>query len=196
MPNEKKLILASSSRFRQQQLRQLHIPFEAVKPDFEETPLAAETAPQTALRLAGGKAQSLAELYPEALIIGCDQVAWCREQQLGKPLTVAKAQQMLKYLSGQEVIFYSALTLLNVAEKRQHQHIDETRVQMRALTDTQINHYLTLEADAVYCAGAAKSEGLGALLIKQIETTDPNALIGLPIFRLVDFLLAEGIKVL
>lgn len=196
MPNEKKLILASSSRFRQQQLRLLHIPFEAVKPDFEETPLAAETAPQTALRLARGKAQSLAELYPEALIIGCDQVAWCREQQLGKPLTVAKAQQMLKYLSGQEVIFYSALTLLNVAEKRQHQHIDETRVQMRALTDTQINHYLTLEADAVYCAGAAKSEGLGALLIKQIDTTDPNALIGLPIFRLVDFLLAEGINVL
>ncbi|PIT40716.1 Maf family protein [Snodgrassella alvi] len=196
MPNEKKLILASSSRFRQQQLRLLHIPFEAVKPDFEETPLAVETAPQTALRLARGKAQSLAELYPEALIIGCDQVAWCREQQLGKPLTVAKAQQMLKYLSGQEVIFYSALTLLNVAEKRQHQHIDETRVQMRALTDTQINHYLTLEADAVYCAGAAKSEGLGALLIKQIDTTDPNALIGLPIFRLVDFLLAEGINVL
>lgn len=196
MPYEKKLILASSSRFRQQQLRQLHIAFEAVKPDFEETPLAAETAAQTALRLAGGKAQSLAELYPEALIIGCDQVAWCREQQLGKPLTVAKAQQMLKYLSGQDVMFYSALTLLNVAEKRLHQHIDETRVQMRTLTDAQINHYLTLEADAVYCAGAAKSEGLGALLIKQIETTDPNALIGLPIFRLVDFLLAEGIKVL
>lgn len=100
MPREKKLILASSSRFRQQQLQQLNIPFDAVKPDFDETPLSAETAPQTALRLASGKAYSLASLYPDALIIGCDQVALCRGQQLGKPLTVTKAQQMLHYLSG------------------------------------------------------------------------------------------------
>lgn len=196
MPIEKKLILASSSCFRQQQLQQLHIPFEAVNPDFVETPLPDETAPQTALRLASGKAYSLASLYPDALIIGCDQVAWCREQQLGKPLTVAKAQQMLHSLSGQEVVFYSALTVLNVAENRLHQHIDETRVMMRTLTDAQINYYLTLEPDAIHCAGAAKSEGLGALLIKRIESTDPNALIGLPVFRLVDFLLAEGINIL
>ncbi|WP_239349139.1 Maf family protein [Snodgrassella communis] len=196
MPSDKKLILASSSRFRQQQLQQLRIPFDAVRPDFEETPLPAETAPQTALRLACGKAQSLASLYPDALIIGCDQVAWCREQQLGKPLTVAKAQQMLHYLSGQEVRFYSALTVLNTAENRLHQHIDETRVVMRTLTDAQINCYLTLEPDAVHCAGAAKSEGLGALLIERIESSDPNALIGLPVFRLVDFLLAEGINIL
>ena len=196
MPREKKLILASSSRFRQQQLQQLNIPFDAVKPDFDETPLSAETAPQTALRLASGKAYSLASLYPDALIIGCDQVALCREQQLGKPLTVTKAQQMLHYLSGQQVIFYSALTVLNAAENHLHQHIDETRVIMRSLTDAQIKHYLSREPDAVHCAGAAKSEGLGALLIERIESTDPNALIGLPVFRLVDFLLAEGMNIL
>lgn len=196
MTSSKKLILGSSSLFRHQQLRSLQLPFQAAKPRFDETPLPGEAAPQTALRLAEGKARSLAEAFPEALIIGSDQVAWCHERQLGKPLTVAKAQQMLRCLSGQTVSFYSALVLLNVAENRIHRHMDETRVTMRTLTDAHIAHYLALEPDAVYCAGAAKSEGLGALLIERIESTDPNALIGLPIFRLVDFLLAEGVAVL
>ncbi|MCO6504117.1 MAG: septum formation protein Maf [Snodgrassella sp.] len=196
MKIKKRLILASSSRFRQQQLQQLQVPFDSISPDFDETALLNETAAQTALRLAAGKAHSVAVQFPEALIIGCDQVAWCRNRQLGKPLSVAKAQQMLASVSGQEVTFYSALVLVNPAEKRLHQHIDETRVIMRTLSAAQIDHYLALEPDAIYCAGAAKSEGLGALLIKRIYSTDPNALIGLPIFHLVDFLLAEGINIL
>jgi septum formation protein len=196
MEIKKRLILASSSRFRQQQLQQLQVPFDSISPDFDETALLNETAAQTALRLATGKAHSVAVQFPEALIIGCDQVAWCRKQQLGKPLSVAKAQQMLASVSGQEVTFYSALVLFNPAEKRLHQHIDETRVIMRTLSTAQIDHYLALEPDAIYCAGAAKSEGVGALLIKHIHSTDPNALIGLPIFHLVDFLLAEGINIL
>lgn len=196
MKIKKRLILASSSRFRQQQLQQLQVPFDSISPDFDETALLNETAAQTALRLAAGKAHSVAVQFPEALIIGCDQVAWCRNRQLGKPLSVAKAQQMLASVSGQEVTFYSALVLVNPAEKRLHQHIDETRIIMRTLSAAQIDHYLALEPDAIYCAGAAKSEGLGALLIKRIYSTDPNALIGLPIFHLVDFLLAEGINIL
>lgn len=196
MKIKKRLILASSSRFRQQQLKHLQLPFEAIKPEFEEYPLLNETAAQTALRLAAGKAHSVAEQFPEALIIGCDQVAWCNNRQLGKPLSVAKAQQMLASVSGQELIFYSAIVLFNPAENRLHQHVDETRVLMRKLTSAQIDHYLRLEPDAIYCAGAAKSEGLGALLIKRIHSTDPNALIGLPIFHLIDFLLAEGIDIL
>lgn len=196
MKIKKRLILASNSRFRQQQLQQLQVPFDSISPDFDETALLNETAAQTALRLAAGKAHSVAVQFPEALIIGCDQVAWCRNRQLGKPLSVAKAQQMLASVSGQEVTFYSALVLVNPAEKRLHQHIDETRVIMRTLSAAQIDHYLALEPDAIYCAGAAKSEGLGALLIKRIYSTDPNALIGLPIFHLVDFLLAEGINIL
>ncbi len=196
MKIKKRLILASSSRFRQQQLLQLQLPFEAVSPDYDESPLFNENAAQTALRLAAGKANSVADQFPDALIIGCDQVAWSEHRQLGKPQNVAKAQQMLASISGKEVIFYSALVLMNPAEKRLHQHIDETRVMMRDLTPAQIEHYLTLEPDAIYCAGAAKSEGLGALLIKRIHSSDPNALIGLPVFHLIDFLLAEGIHIL
>lgn len=186
------LVLGSSSVFRQQQLRQLCLPFQAACPVFDEAPLPGEAAADTALRLAEGKARSLAARFADALIIGADQVASCDGVQLGKPQTVAKAQQMLRQMSGREVVFYSALVLLNVAEQRLHRHVDITRVTMRPLADAQIAHYLALEPDALHCAGAAKSEGLGALLIERIDSSDPHALIGLPLFKLVDFLLAEG----
>lgn len=111
-------------------------------------------------------------------------------------MSVAKAQQMLTALSGQHIEFYSALCLLNTASGKLHTHIDKTVVTMRTLNEAQIRRYLQREPDAVYCAGAAKSEGLGAALLARIDSTDPNALIGLPIFKLIDFLHSEGIAVL
>ncbi|MCP2040598.1 MAF protein [Neisseria sp. HSC-16F19] len=192
MKTEMPLILGSSSLFRQQQLKRLNIPFQAARPEFDETPLPNEAAPDTALRLAEGKARSLAGEFPQALIIGADQVAVCKGGQLGKPGSVAKAQQMLRATAGQTLSFYSALVLFNSMSGHIHKHVDVTTVTMRPLTDAQIERYLALEPDAVHCAGAAKSEGLGTLLIERIDSSDPHALIGLPLFTLIDFLHAEG----
>lgn len=196
MNTQIKLVLGSSSPFRRQQLAKLSLPFEIANPDIDETPLPAETAEQTALRLAEAKARSLAGRFADSLIIGADQVAFCQGRQLGKPLTLAKAQAMLRALSQQQIMFYSAVVLFNPHEQRIHRHVDQTCVHMRVLSDDAINHYLTREPDAIYCAGAAKSEGLGMCLIERIDSTDPNALIGLPMFRLIDFLMAEGVCVL
>ena len=190
------LILGSGSVFRRAQLERLGIDFQTVAPDFDETPAAGENAADTALRLAEGKARSLAARFPAALVIGADQVAWCNDRQLGKPMNVANAQQMLADLSGKRIEFYSAIVLLNTATGKVQHHVDHTVVAMRQLTQEQISRYLEREPDAVYCAGAAKSEGLGAALLERIESTDPNALIGLPIFRLIDFLKNEGVEVL
>lgn len=190
------LILGSSSVFRQAQLRRLGVPFQTASPDFNETPAPGETAEQTALRLAVGKARSLAGKFPRALIIGADQVAWCNGRLLGKPMNVANAQQMLAQLSGQRIEFYSALCLLNTLSDGLHTHVDKTVVTMRGLDGGQIRRYLEREPDAVYCAGAAKSEGLGAALLARVDSTDPNALIGLPVFKLVEFLAAEGLEIL
>ena len=190
------IILASTSVFRQQQLRTLGIPFTAAKPVFDETPLAGESVADTALRLAEGKARSLAEIYPQHWIIGADQVAWCNGRQLGKPMSVANAEQMLRELSGQRIEFYSAVCVLDTAKSSLHTHVDTTVVQMRALSDEQIRRYLAREPDAVYCAGAAKSEGLGAALLRRIDSEDPNALIGLPLFWLVSCLQRLGFDVL
>ena len=111
-------------------------------------------------------------------------------------MSVAKAQQMLERLSGRRIEFYSALCLLNTATGRLQQHVDKTVVQMRLLDAGQIERYLQREPDAVYCAGAAKSEGLGSALLQRIDSTDPHALIGLPVFKLVDFLSNEHVSLI
>ena len=190
------IILGSSSVFRRQQLERLGLPFQTAAPDFDETPIPGETAAETALRLAVGKARLLADRFPAALIIGADQVAWCGGRQLGKPMNVANAQQMLTELSGQRIEFYSAICLLNSFSDGLQCHVDTTVVTMRQLSAEQISRYLAREPDALYCAGAAKSEGLGSALLEKVESSDPNALIGLPLFRLIDFLQREGVSLI
>ena len=190
------IILGSSSVFRRQQLERLGLPFQTAAPDFDETPIPGETAAETALRLAVGKARLLADRFPAALIIGADQVAWCGGRQLGKPMSVANAQQMLTELSGQRIEFYSAICLLNSFSDGLQCHVDTTVVTMRQLSAEQISRYLAREPDALYCAGAAKSEGLGSVLLEKVESSDPNALIGLPLFRLIDFLQREGVSLI
>lgn len=189
------LILASSSTFRRAQLARLLLPFQVQASHCDESIQIGESAPQLAARLAESKARAVAQTFQAALIIGSDQVAVCDGQFLGKPLSIDKAACMLRQLSGKEVCFYTALVLLNSASGMMHRHTDLTRVKMRILNEAQITAYLAREPDAIYCAGAAKSEGLGMSLIEYIDSTDPNALIGLPIFRLIDFLLLEGVAI-
>lgn len=190
------LILASTSVFRQQQLNQLGIVFQAAAPHCEEGAKANEHAEQTALRLAITKARSLEKAYPNHLIIGADQVALCEGKQLGKPMSRPAAQTMLMNLSGKRIEFYSAVCLLNTFSGSLKSHVDKTVVTMRSLNEEHIQRYLAREPDAIYCAGAAKSEGLGAALLEKIESIDPNALIGLPIFWLVSALMEEGVVVI
>lgn len=187
------LILASSSRFRQAQLASLNLPFESVSPDVDERSFEQETPAQTALRLATLKAKTVAKTHTNHLIIGSDQVAFCQNTQLGKPMSLTKAQETLRFTSGQAMDFYTAVVLLNTVTGRLQQHIDHTRVQMRELSDAAIVRYLEREPDAIFCAGGAKSEGLGQTLIESITTSDPNALIGLPMLSLIGFFINEGI---
>ena len=189
------VVLGSSSVFRRRQLAALGLDFVVGKPVFDESPLAGELARDTALRLAVGKAKSLAGQFPAHLIIGADQVAWCDGRQLGKPMSVGRAAAMLAELSGREIVFYSAVCVLDSVSGCIKSHVDETVVQMRALSAGQIGRYLAREPDAIFCAGAAKSEGLGAALLERVVCSDPNALIGLPIFWLVGALGEFGVEV-
>ena len=189
------VVLGSSSVFRQRQLAALGLDFAVGKPVFDEAPLAGESARETALRLAMGKAKSLVGQFPAHLIIGADQVAWCDGRQLGKPMSADKAAAMLGALSGREIVFYSAVCVLDSVSGCLKSHVDETVVRMRTLSAGQIARYLAREPDAIFCAGAAKSEGLGAALLERVDCSDPNALIGLPIFWVVGTLGAFGVEV-
>jgi septum formation protein len=189
------LVLASTSPFRREILTRLGIPFTATAPDCDETPLPGESALATAVRLARSKAQSLADRYPAALIIGSDQVALLDDEQIGKPASLEHAVEMLQRMSGRTTRFHTALALYNNVNGRWRESVEITAVTMRRLDEATIRRYLQREPDALMCAGSAKSEGLGGALIERVESRDPNALIGLPLFDLVGMLAAEGMEV-
>lgn len=188
------LILASSSVYRRELLQRLQLPFMVVSPDVDETPLAGEAPQDTALRLAQVKARKVGEQHPEGLIIGCDQVATLDGQQLGKPLTHDNAVRQLQAMRGRSVIFHSALCLYNADSGRMQAEVVPYVVEFRDLSDAQIENYLRKE-QPYHCAGSAKSEGLGIALMHSMRGDDPNALIGLPLIRLVTMLANEGVQI-
>ena len=189
------LILASSSIYRRELLQKLQIPFSAISPKIDETPLAGEKPHETALRLAQEKAKKIGTEHPHALVIGCDQVATLDGEQLGKPGNHKNATEQLKKMRGREVTFYSALCLYNAATGNMQAENVPYLVRFRQLTDAQIENYLNKE-QPYQCAGSAKSEGLGVALIERMLGEDPNALIGLPLIKLVSMLKNEDIHVL
>lgn len=195
MPTTPNLILASSSIYRRELLTRLQISFSCVSPNVDEAPFANETPQQTALRLAQLKARKVAETHPNALIIGCDQVATLDDIQLGKPLTHANAVMQLQRMRGREVFFHSALCLFNAATGKMQAEVVPYNVTFRALSDAQIESYLFKE-QPYDCAGSAKSEGLGIAIIEKMNGEDPNALIGLPLIKLVSMLQSEAINVI
>lgn len=193
--NTQPLVLASTSIYRSELLARLRLPFQTAAPDVDEAPLADESAKQTSLRLSRAKAQAVAAHFPDALIIGSDQVALLGNQQLGKPLTHDNAVRQLRAMRGQKVTFYTALTLFNARTGDIQTEVAVNHVHYREMTDTQIESYLHKE-QPYHCAGSAKSEGLGIALISSMEGDDPNALVGLPLILLVNMLLRQDVKIL
>lgn len=193
------LILASSSRYRRELLERLRIPFQTAVPDIDETPLSGETPEATALRLAAAKARAVAGALPagagRTLVIGSDQVATFDGHQIGKPGTHERALAQLQSMRGREVLFHSALSLLDSATGQTDTVDIVTTVRFRNLPDAALDAYLRAE-QPYDCAGSAKSEGLGIALLEAIESDDPTALIGLPLIALTRMLLAAGYPLL
>ncbi|MCH8544674.1 MAG: Maf family nucleotide pyrophosphatase [Alcanivorax sp.] len=187
------LVLASSSPFRRELLGRLGLSFLSDSPDIDEQALPGETPQQLVLRLARAKAAAVAQRHPEALVIGSDQVAITADGEvLGKPGTRDKAIAQLRASSGRSVTFLTGLCLMNAATRRYQNGCERFKVHFRTLTDDVIERYVDQE-QPFNCAGSFKSEGLGIVLFSALEGRDPNALVGLPLIMLTDFLRAEGI---
>jgi septum formation protein len=187
------LVLASTSIYRSELLKRLQLPFETAAPDVDETSLPNESARATSLRLAETKARAVAVHYPNALIIGSDQVALLDGKQLGKPLTHDNAVKQLQSMRGKTTCFYTALTLLNSKTGNLQTDVAENFVTLHNLSDAEIESYL-LKEQPYHCAGSAKSEGLGIVLMSKMTGDDPNALIGLPLILLIGMLRREHVK--
>ena len=191
--NSQLLVLASTSVYRSELLKRLKIPFETAAPNVDETPLPDESARATSVRLAQEKTHTVAADYPDALIIGSDQVALLEGQQLGKPLTHDNAVRQLRAMRGKTTCFYTALTLLNSKTGNLQTEVAENFVTLRDLSDAEIEGYL-LKEQPYHCAGSAKSEGLGIALVSKMTGDDPNALIGLPLILLIEMLRRENVR--
>jgi septum formation protein len=187
------LILGSTSRYRKELLSRLQIPFETAAPDVDETPHINESPKDLALRLALAKARAVALKNPEAIVIGSDQVADLEGAALGKPGNHTNATLQLQRMRGKTVIFQTALSVVCIATGYQRTDLAEVKVKFRDLSDAEIESYLRAE-EPYDCAGSAKSEGLGIVLLDAIENDDPTALIGLPLIRTCQMLREAGVK--
>lgn len=191
----RKLVLGSTSAYRRELLQRLRVPFTVAAPDVDETPQPTETPLALARRLALAKAQAVARQFPDAVVIGSDQVADLDGEPLGKPGTHARAVAQLQKMRGKTVVFQTAVAVVCLASGFQQEDVAPVRVVFRDLSDTEIENYL--RAETPYdCAGSAKSEGLGIALLESIDNDDPSALVGLPLIRTSHMLRAAGIALL
>ncbi len=195
VPTRRPLVLASTSPYRRQLLERLRIPFEVANPHVDETELPGESPESLCLRLAIAKAEAVAARYRDALIIGSDQVALLDGRALSKPGDHANAVAQLRAMRGRTITFLTAVAVHDAASGRTLSRTVPTDVAFRDYTDADIERYLAL--DQPYdCAGSAKSEGLGIVMIRSLRGDDPNALIGLPLIAVVDLLAEHGCAVL
>ena len=191
----RRLVLASTSRYRRELLERLGLPFVVATPDVDEAARAGETPAQTALRLAEAKARVVAARYPDALVIGSDQIADCAGEPVGKSGARDAAVAQLRALSGKTVLFHTGVALVDAASGRCRSALVDVASTFRTLNSADIDAYLDREAP-FDCAGSVKVEGLGIALFDRIESDDPTALIGLPLITLGRLLREEGVDIL
>jgi septum formation protein len=193
MDQPRRLILASTSRYRKELLERLGLAFVAAPPGVDEVPVPGEAPAVTALRLSIEKARALKTQFKDCLIVGSDQVASCEGARLGKPGDHATAVRQLRSLSGKTAQFDTAVSLLDARNGALQSRVVPCKVVFRELDDRRIEAYLRKE-QPYDCAGSAKAETLGIALLEAIESDDPTALIGLPLIRTCALLRQAGIN--
>ena len=188
------ITLASTSPYRKTLLQKLNLNFESASPNIDETPLSNESPIEIAERLAIQKAQAIGETC-SGYIIGSDQVACVNNKLLSKPGNHQNANEQLRLSSGQSVMFYTGLCLLDATNNTYKSHVEPFEVKFKTLTLTQIEHYLNIE-QPYNCAGSFMCEGLGILLFESLKGRDPNSLVGLPLIALNELFDEFGVDLL
>lgn len=188
-----RLVLASTSPYRRQLLERLQLPFTVHSPGIDEASLAGEDVTSLVYRLAKLKAEAVAERYPDSVVIGSDQAAVRGATILGKPGSVDAAIAQLTAASGAQIVFHTAVHVIDPQHQRHEAHVDATVVKFRTLNSDEITRYVAVE-NPLDCAGAFKAEALGITLFERIDSQDPTALTGLPLIWLAGALRRAGFQ--
>ena len=186
------IILASSSIYRKELLQRILSEFKVVSPNINEEKIKSENAYESARRLAEEKAQKISNEFREAIVIGCDQTAEYNNIQIEKPLNFKLALSQLKELSGKQVNFHSAICVTHFKKNISYKKVVSFNVKYKDLSIPEIKNYLNYEKP-FNCVGSIKSEGLGISLLEEINSSDPTAIIGLPLIALVSILKKFGV---
>jgi len=193
-PRMRALVLASTSPYRRALLTRLALPFDVVAPGVSEDDVPEEAPAGRARRLALTKAQAVAHQYPEAIVIGSDQVAALGERVLHKSAHAAGCREQLTALSGRTAAFHTACAVIGAGARVSLVHLDTTTVVFRTLAADEIERYIERERP-FDCAGAFKAESLGISLFERIDSSDPSALVGLPLIWVAQALRSCGYRV-
>ncbi|WP_173910487.1 nucleoside triphosphate pyrophosphatase [Acinetobacter sp. Marseille-Q1618] len=190
------IILASSSQTRKDLMNRLGLDYRCISPDIDESAQGEIHADDLAKRLAFEKAQVIAKQYPNAIIIGSDQVAWreyAPQDFIGKPLSIENAIQQLQANSGKNVFFSTALSVQHCASGFEHTLVEHYHVKFRDLSRTEIKRYVEKD-QPLHCAGSFKCESLGITLFEQMIGQDQTTLMGMPMIQLCEILRKFGIQ--
>ena len=190
----RRIILASSSKHRKKLMKQLKISFSCVSPDIDESRKKSEPVSSFVKRLSIEKAEKIALLNKQAIVIGSDEVAVVKNKILGKPITKKNAQKQLRLISGNEVNFKTGLCVIDMLYKKKFSCVVNYKIILRKLTDDIIDSYINKE-DILNCAGSIKLEGLAISLVSKAQGNDPTSVIGLPLIKLTEYLTKLGIRV-
>jgi septum formation protein len=178
-----RLVLASTSPYRRQLMERFGLRFTVAAPAVDETALPGERPVELVHRLARAKAETIARRNPSSIVIGSDQVALLGQEVIGKPGNQERCVEQLKAMSGQRLVFHTAVHVIHSDTAAHEGHLDLTTVHFRKLTDEEIQRYVARERP-VNCAGSFKAEALGISLFERVDSQDPTALIGLPLIWL------------
>jgi len=189
----RRLVLASTSRYRSELLQRLRLSFTVRAPGVDEEAMPDEAPRALALRLALAKADAVADLDRDAVVIGSDQVAELDGIAIGKPGDHARAVAQLQTMRGRTAVFHTAIAVACMESGFRAAEVASVTVRFRDYSDAEIEHYLRTE-QPYDCAGSAKAETLGIALLEAIESDDPTALIGLPLIRTCALLRQAGIN--
>ena len=180
-----KLMLASSSPYRQGLLRDVGLNVLAVGANVDEYSIVGKTPIETAQKRARAKAQSVSLLHPDYIVIGADQVCYIDDVVMDKPKSSTEWLSRLQAMRGRSHKLSTAVCLMGRGASDEdnvsREFVETTRVYFRSdLKDDALQAYVDL-GEARNCAGGYMMEQRGAWLIEKIEGDWQNV-IGLPIF--------------
>jgi septum formation protein len=180
-----KLILASTSIYRQLLVQKMGLTFEFAQPKIDEEKLKEQllimkkSAIEIAESLSKAKTHSVFKIG--TIVVGGDQLVSLKNEIIGKPETKTMAIEQLKKMNGQQHELITAVTIMTDQKILHINHI--TRLQMKKLTTTEIENYIELDLP-LDCSGSYKIEQHGICLFSKIETDDFTAIQGLPMIWL------------